>query len=129
MSQPSSPTTAIDPSVQTWIDTQLQSFLRVHCGLSSFNALVEVIDEAHKWISEQNERSKEDVARFVYGVMRRNDPAPVDAKLPERRMDLLNSPHVAAVLMRYRLDNEDADIEELRRLGYVATGCLKSEDH
>jgi hypothetical protein len=60
--------------------------------------------------------------------MRRHDPAPVDAKLPETRMDLLNNPHVAAVLMRYRLDNDDANIEELGQLGYVATGRVESED-
>jgi hypothetical protein len=129
MSQTPSPTTAIDHSVQTWIDTQLQSFLRAHCGISSFGALFEVIDEGHKWVSKQNERSTEDVARFVYGVMRRHDPAPVDAKLPETRVDLLNNPHVAAVRMRYRLDNDDANIEELGQLGYVATGRVESDDY
>jgi hypothetical protein len=128
MSQTPSPTTAIDPSVQTWIDTQLQSFLRAHCGISSFGVLVEVIDEGHKWTSEQNERSTEHVARFVYGVMRRHDPSPVDAKLPETRMNLLNNPHVAAVILKYRLDNDDANIEELGQLGYVATGRVESED-
>lgn len=109
--------------LESWIQAQLRPFFQTHYGIQGFGDFTELIHQARMRVASLNERNEDEVARIAHAVIvnsfKRNMVSEIEGEDIEDKELLQDSEIVAAVLIRYRMDNVDldVDVEGLRRQG------------